>query len=193
MYFTRGRITVLVVLVLTLTCYMWDREKMTPTPLQIFSFPSPNFDDRPPGTSVDTVVIHATERDSAAEVIRIFETAEYKVSSHYTIDRDGTILQHVKDEKRAWHAGVSRMPDGRERVNDFSIGIELVNRNDGVDPYTQSQLGALSLLLESLAQRHSIRYVVTHKLIAQPPGRKSDPAGLTLSALKVPTSVVILG
>jgi len=193
MYFTRGRITALVILALVLTFPLLDREKMASPPLQIFSFPSPNFDDRPPGVPVDTVVIHATERDSAAEVIRIFETPQYKVSSHYTIDRDGTILQHVKDDKRAWHAGVSLMPDGRQRVNDFSIGIELVNKNDGVDPYPQSQLQALTLLLNSLAQRHSIRFVVTHKLIAQPPGRKSDPAGLLLSSLKVPTSVVILG
>jgi N-acetylmuramoyl-L-alanine amidase/AmpD protein len=79
--------------------------------------------------------------------------------------------------KRAWHAGQARMQDGRTHVNNFSIGIELVNRNDGVDPFQASQVQALRRLLQSIMLRHDIRYVVPHHECADPPGRKSDPAG----------------
>ena len=141
------------------------------------SFPSPNFDDRPEGTAVDTVVIHATVLDSIEEVNRLFAATTSKVSAHYTIGRDGRIVSHVSEANRAWHAGQSKMKDGRTHVNDFSIGIELVNRNDGVDPYPASQIRSLRILLISIMSRHRIRYVVPHYECADPPGRKSDPAG----------------
>jgi N-acetylmuramoyl-L-alanine amidase len=141
------------------------------------SFPSPNYDDRPEGTIVDTVVVHATVLDSIEEVIRHFGAVASRVSAHYTIGRDGRIVSHVPEVHRAWHAGQSRMKDGRTQVNDFSIGIELVNRNDGVDPFPASQIRALQGLLQSILSRHRIRYVVPHFECADPPGRKSDPAG----------------
>lgn len=192
----KGRLVGVVVLMLLFAVLLFTGKNFwssSMTPLKMSSYPSPNFDERPEGVVIDTVVLHATERDSAEEVIKIFQSEEYKVSSHYTIDRDGSILRHIDDEKRAWHAGVSLMPDGRQRVNDFSIGIELVNRNDGVDPYPILQLRSLSLLLRELKARHPLRYFVTHRLIAQPPGRKSDPAGLSLSALEIPKELEILG
>jgi len=140
-------------------------------------FPSPNCDDRPEGTTIDTVVIHATVFDSIEEVIRYFSATASHVSAHYSIGRDGRIVSHVPEGNRAWHAGHSKMKDGRTRVNDFSIGIELVNRNDGVDPYPASQIRSLRILLKSILSRHPIRYVVPHYECADPPGRKSDPAG----------------
>ncbi len=126
---------------------------------------------------VDTVVLHATVLDTLDEVIEKFSDLESQVSAHYTIDRDGTTVMQVPEEKRAWHAGQSRMMDGRERVNDFSIGIELVNRNDGIDPYPAAQIQAMRELLKGIVARHPIRYVVTHQECADPPGRKSDPVG----------------
>jgi len=126
---------------------------------------------------VDTVVVHATVLDSLEEVIRHFGDTSSRVSAHYTIGRDGKTVSHVPEDKRAWHAGASRMKDGRTGVNDFSIGIELVNRNDGVDPFPASQIQALRGLLKSIISRHNIRYIVPHYECADPPGRKSDPAG----------------
>lgn len=146
--------------------------------------PSPNCDNRPPGTVVDTIVVHATVLDTAEEVARRFADPQSRVSSHYTIDRDGRVLNHVRENLRAWHAGVSRMPDGREAVNDFSVGIELVNRNDGRDPYPPDQIAALVRLIRDIATRHPIRYVVSHAEIAMPPGRKTDPVGLDLGAVR---------
>jgi len=126
---------------------------------------------------VDTIVIHATVLDSLHDVIEHFSNSQSKVSSHYTIDRDGTIVSHVSEDARAWHAGASRMEDGRINVNDFSIGIELVNRNDGIDPFPETQILALRRLLKNIIARHPIRFIIPHYACADPPGRKSDPVG----------------
>ena len=69
------------------------------------------------------------------------------------------------------------MKDGRRSVNDFSIGIELVNLNDGSDPFPQRQIEAMRNLLKEIIGRHPIQHIVTHYECADPPGRKSDPAG----------------
>ena len=111
---------------------------------------------------MDTIVIHATVLDSLHDVIEHFSNSESKVSSHYTIDRDGTIVSHVSEDARAWHAGASRMEDGRINVNDFSIGIELVNRNDGIDPFPETQILALRRLLKNIIARHPIRFIIPH-------------------------------
>lgn len=139
--------------------------------------PSPNFDSRPDGVLVDTVVLHATVIDSLEKTTEFFEKVESKVSAHFTVGKDGTVVQHVREGDRAWHAGSSRMQDGRESVNDFSIGIEIVNKNDGNDPYPDEQIEALRSLIMELKSRHPIRYVVTHAEIATPIGRKNDPLG----------------
>ena len=143
--------------------------------------PSPNCDARPGGTTVDTVVLHATVLNSLNEVIEKFADPQSRVSAHYTIDRDGTTVAHVPEDRRAWHAGASRMKDGRTGVNDFSIGIELVNLNDGMDRFPVEQIRALRQLLVSIKSRHPIRHIVTHYECADPPGRKSDPMGFDRS------------
>jgi hypothetical protein len=113
----------------------------------------------------------------------IFES--YKVSAHYIIARDGTIVRLVKDNDRAWHAGQSTMPnDGRERVNNFSVGIELMSSHPAedstvvthADAYTEEQYTSLVSLLKQLCKDHPIRYFVGHDEIA--PGRKTDPGPL---------------
>ena len=74
-----------------------------------------------------------------------------RVSAHFFIRRDGAVIQFVSTEDRAWHAGVSRYA-GRERCNDFSIGIEL----EGTDtlPYADAQYQALrQLALRARATR----------------------------------------
>jgi N-acetylmuramoyl-L-alanine amidase len=152
-----------------------------PGRLRIQHYESPNYDERPAGTVVDTVVIHATVLNSIHEVIEHFSNSQTQVSSHYTIDRDGTVISHVSEDKRAWHAGLSRMKDGRRNVNDFSIGVELVNRNDGSDPYPERQILAMRHLLKTIIARHPIRHIVPHYACAEPPGRKSDPIGFDQS------------
>ena len=69
------------------------------------------------------------------------------------------------------------MKDGRLSVNDFSIGIELVNSNDGSEPFPEQQIQAMRDLLKSIIRRHPIQQIVPHYECADPPGRKSDPIG----------------
>ena len=138
---------------------------------------SPNCDERPIGASIDTVVLHATVLNSLDQVIEHFSDTASCVSAHYSIDRDGTIALHVPEDRRAWHAGQSRMKDGRRAVNDFSIGIELVNLNDGTDPFSERQIEAMRDLLRTIIARHPVKHIIPHYECAEPPGRKTDPIG----------------
>ena len=69
---------------------------------------------------------------------------------------------------------MSKMPDGRTNVNDFSIGVEMINTMDG--EYTSDQYDALNQLIASLKKKYSIKYILGHDDIA--PGRKTDPWGI---------------
>ena len=107
---------------------------------------SPNCDERE-CECISMIVIHYTAL-SLSETIKRFKDKNSEASAHYIIDRDGSITQMVKDEKKAWHAGESEF-EGKSHVNDFSIGIELVNwgplrkkggrfytwKNDWSEPY----------------------------------------------------------
>jgi hypothetical protein len=100
------------------------------------------------------------------------------VSAHYLIDKSGRIYQLVPDDRAAWHAGFAEW-HGEMAINARSIGIELENANNGIDPYPQPQLAALiGLCREKMAQYHiAADMVVRHAEIAIPKGRKTDPAG----------------
>jgi N-acetylmuramoyl-L-alanine amidase/AmpD protein len=155
-------------------------------PLAYAYIPSPNCDDRPPDAPpISSVVLHATVEPTTEGTIHIFLDPARKVSAHFVVGRDGRIVQMVPVEKRAWHAGVSVL-DGVPGVNDYSVGIELVNRNDGKDPYPEAQLQAVAGILRLLRSRYSIpdARIVSHAQIALPPGRKSDPLGLDLDKVR---------
>jgi N-acetyl-anhydromuramoyl-L-alanine amidase len=101
------------------------------------------------------------------------EIAHLKVSSHLLVRRTGELVQYVPFHRRAWHAGASSY-NGRERCNDFSIGIEL----EGVDDlaYEPAQYRALSEVILALCNAYdtlSPLRVTGHEHIA--PGRKTDP------------------
>jgi N-acetyl-anhydromuramoyl-L-alanine amidase len=148
---------------------------------------SPNCDARPRGQAVTLVVVHgislppgefggdAVERlftnslDYAAHPF-FEELRGLRVSAHFLIRRGGGIIQFVPCGKRAWHAGASCYA-GRERCNDFSIGIELEGTGDTA--YTDVQYEALAALIDALRARYPIADVVGHSDVA--PGRKFDP------------------
>jgi len=98
------------------------------------------------------------------------ELADLRVSAHFLIYRDGELLQFVPLELRAWHAGVSRWR-GRERCNDFSVGIELEGVDDGA--FTAAQYAALAALCAQLRSVLPLRDIAAHSDVA--PGRKADP------------------
>ncbi|GAL06499.1 N-acetylmuramoyl-L-alanine amidase AmpD [Photobacterium aphoticum] len=111
---------------------------------------------------------------------------QFRVSAHCLIRRNGDIIQFVPFNARAWHAGISQFA-GRDKCNDYSIGIEL----EGTDtlPYTSAQyetLSVLSRVLMSHYPRIDSRRITGHEFIA--PGRKTDP-GLAFDWLAYKSSL----
>ena len=148
---------------------------------------SPNFDERPMGVPISLIVVHAISLPPAQfgsdDILRLFantldpeghpyfeQISSLRVSAHFLIRRDGELIQFVSCLQRAWHAGFSCW-EGRERCNDFSIGIEL----EGCDelPFEAAQYACLIKLVEVLRVQYPITAVVGHCDIA--PGRKTDP------------------
>lgn len=159
-------------------------------PLQLTARPCSHFDDRPDPADISLLVIHNISLPPAAfdnpfiddffagrldcDAHPYFAALrDVRVSAHCVIYRDGRIWQYVPFAKRAWHAGLS-LYQGRDKCNDFSIGIELEGTDDL--PYTDAQYQALTALTRELLARyprlHPTR-IVGHADIA--PGRKSDP------------------
>ena len=149
--------------------------------------PSPNCDLRPPGIAVELIVIHNISLPPGVfagdAVIELFtnrldwDADPYyrairglRVSAHFFIRRDGSLLQFVPCALRAWHAGASNW-QGRERCNDFSIGIELEGSDDV--PFDDAQYATLRQLVDVLKAAYPIHGIAGHSDIA--PGRKSDP------------------
>lgn len=152
--------------------------------------PSPNCDERPTGTVVDLLVIHGISLPPGEVggpwIEDLFlnrldpnahpyfaAIAGLRVSSHLLIRRDGEVVQFVDLDQRAWHAGPSSF-QGRERCNDYSIGVEL----EGADtlPYADAQYEVLAETTRGLMARFpAITHgrIVGHSDVA--PGRKSDP------------------
>ena len=151
---------------------------------------SPHCDERPTQEVIDMIVVHGIslppnefandcieaffrgELDSTAHPYFV-TIAHLKVSAHLLIKRTGEMVQFVPFAARAWHAGQSYF-QGRERCNDFSIGIEL----EGTDelPYEPIQYEKLAYVVQLLQQTYPAitrERVVGHADIA--PGRKTDP------------------
>jgi AmpD protein len=151
---------------------------------------SPNADQRPSGCPVDLLVIHnislppgdfgggwiddlfLNRLDPAAHPY-FAEIADLRVSAHLLLRRDGAVTQFVPLDRRAWHAGPSSFC-GRERCNDYSVGIELEGSDD--TPFDDRQYARLTTLTRQI-QRHfpmiTADRIVGHSDVA--PGRKTDP------------------
>ena len=149
--------------------------------------PSPNFDARPEGVPIDLLVIHNISLPAGSfgtphiadlfcnhldhDADPSFERLRgVRVSSHFLIGRDGVLFQFVSTNARAWHAGLSSFR-GRERCNDFSIGIELEGTD--AEAFTDRQYETLGRLTFALQVSHPLSEIAGHEHIA--PGRKTDP------------------
>lgn len=139
--------------------------------MQIKQVLSPNFNDRK--FFVSGIVIHYTEEE-LDDTLRIFldDKRENRVSAHYVIARDGTIISCVPENKRAWHAGVGSFA-GITDLNDASIGIELVHMP--CEEYQKVQIDVLIELCKDIQDRYGndIRWVIGHSDCAY--NRKIDP------------------
>ena len=158
---------------------------------QAHQHPSPNADDRPDANDINLIVVHSIslppgqyhQDDNWIE--RFFcnqlpanahpyfaEICTMKVSAHVLIKRDGTVVQFVPFHKRAWHAGASSYK-GRQRCNDFSIGIELEGTDDSA--FEAVQYDRLAAIISILRKTYPGigEHLAGHSDIA--PGRKTDP------------------
>lgn len=153
--------------------------------------PSPNYDERPDPADISLIVIHCISlppgqfgndcidrffcnRLDQSEHSYFNEIHSLRVSSHLLIGREGLLKQYVPFDKRAWHAGQSNY-QGRERCNDFSIGIEL----EGIEAieYAEIQYQMLARVIRVLRQAYpALTAIAGHSDIA--PGRKTDPGPL---------------
>lgn len=151
---------------------------------------SPFADDRPVGALPELIVVHGISLPpgefGGPHIEELFtgrldpgahpyfaEIHRLEVSSHAFVRRDGEVQQFVSFDRRAWHAGKSSWC-GRERCNDFSIGIELEGTDEA--PYSDPQYEALADLVRALQSAYpslAADAVLGHSDIA--PGRKTDP------------------
>jgi len=149
--------------------------------------PSDNYNQRPDKIEITLVVIHNISlppgefgntyiEDFFTNKLqtnkhKYFKTLEdVKVSAHLLIKRDGSIVQFVDFNQRAWHAGQSSF-NQVEDCNNYSIGIELEGTDDSV--YETPQYTSLNLVLSILKSHYPITDIRGHNEIS--PGRKTDP------------------
>src|SRR3954462_5790850 len=148
---------------------------------------SPNQDERPGGTAVSLLLVHAislppgqyggdaierlfTNRLDAAGHPFFQEISSLEVSSHFLVRRDGELVQFVPAHERAWHAGASNWR-GRARCNDFSLGVELEGSEE--ETFAAVKYSTLVALVRALRASLPLRDIAAHSEVA--PGRKTDP------------------
>lgn len=141
--------------------------------------PSPCHDERPTDGAIDILLLHYTGMQTAEDaLVRLSEEAS-RVSCHYVVDEDGTIIQMVPEARRAWHAGLSVWTDETD-INARSIGIEIVNPGHefGYRPFPDAQIAAVVALGRDICDRNAIpaERVLAHSDVA--PRRKQDPGEL---------------
>ena len=151
---------------------------------------SPHFDQRPEPKEISLLIIHyislPPEQFGGGYIDDFFqgkldpqahpyfqEISPLRVSAHCLIERTGRVTQYVNFADRAWHAGLSCF-DGREKCNDFAIGIELEGSNE--QPFTDEQYTALQTLTREIMRVYphiTKKRIVGHCDVS--PGRKIDP------------------
>lgn len=138
--------------------------------------PSPNFGPRRGTQDPDMLVLHYTGMESGAAAEDWLCNPQSEVSSHYIVHEDGRVVQMVRENDRAWHAGKSFW-HGVTDNNSCSIGIEIANpgHSNGYPSFPKRQIGAVIGLCLGIVERHAIvpERVLAHSDIA--PGRKVDP------------------
>jgi N-acetylmuramoyl-L-alanine amidase len=138
--------------------------------------PAANFEPRKAGRPPTILLLHYTGMASAERAIDWLCTPHSRVSCHYLIEETGRITQMVREEMRAWHAGVAFWA-GETDINSASIGIEIHNpgHDAGYPDFPESQMLAVEALARDIIARRAIeaRLVLAHSDVA--PRRKADP------------------
>ena len=134
----------------------------------------------------------AKRDDDAQFWQKILKTARNE--AHYVIGRNGTAAQVMPPTDIAYHT---------VGINDVSIGIELVHRGDGIEPFEEAQIVKLIGLIKEIRRQFpkiSISNIVVHSDIDQrtcscggePYHRRQDPGAnfpmeRVIDAVRVPS------
>lgn len=126
--------------------------------------PSPNKSSRG-GQKIQGVVLHSTEGWDGG--VQTLVNPSREASAHYGVERDGTIIQMVNEEDKAWHAGsysVNGWTVGIEvagftkRPNDFSHGGEIQIGDTYKEDmgFRKEQIDSLAKLVAEITERYDI-------------------------------------
>lgn len=135
---------------------------------------------RPRQVPVTTLVLHHTAVGNEA-ALRILSGRDpaTQVSAHYLVTDEPAprVIAIVPEDRVAFHAGRSHWR-GVRNLNECSIGIEIVNLDGNIHPYSEAQFSAVARLAAEIVRRHEIdpALVLAHSDVS--PGRKLDPGSL---------------
>jgi hypothetical protein len=135
-------------------------------------------------STIEYIVLHHTSGNRATDALEYWASSNVKASAHYIVEKDGTVIQCVPEERAAWHAGCSGTLCFFPGMNSISIGIEIVNRGDGQDEYTPEQKNALNELIEYLVEKYGIErgrivghgWITANRQASEPTGFNPEEA-----------------
>ena len=138
---------------------------------------SPNFNTiKRLKKNIRFIVIHYTGMQNELSALNRLCNIKSKVSAHYFIKKNGSVLNLIPPIYEAWHAGKSSWKNLRS-LNKYSIGIEIQNsgHDNKYEKFSQKQIISTKKLLRYLMNKYkvSLKNVLGHSDIA--PDRKKDP------------------
>ena len=150
---------------------------MSTIPIKYLTNYSPNFSTYKRNIkSVKYLIYHYTGMRSESKAINRLIDDKSKVSCHYFIKRNGSIIIMVPDLYEAWHAGKSNWKKDKS-LNKKSIGVEISNKGHqfGYENYSKKQIKSLIKLSKYLIKKYKIKKsnILGHSDIAF--DRKKDP------------------
>ena len=138
---------------------------------------SPNFNaSKRSQKNIKFIIIHYTGMKNQLSALNRLCNIKSKVSAHYFIKKNGSVLNLVPPLYEAWHAGESSWKDIKS-LNRYSIGIEIQNsgHDNKYENFAQKQIISTKKLLKYLIKKYKVNFnnILGHSDIA--PDRKKDP------------------
>ena len=138
---------------------------------------SPNFDQKKRKIKqIRFIIFHYTGMKNEKDAIKRLTDSKSKVSSHYFIKNNGSIITLVPELYVSWHAGISSWKNYKS-INKYSIGIEISNPGHGnkYKKFSKKQIRSILKLSKFLIKKYKIKdkFILGHSDIA--PFRKKDP------------------
>ena len=121
---------------------------------------SPNFNTiKRSQKDIKFIIIHYTGMNKEFTAINKLCNFKSKVSAHYFIKKNGSVLNLVPPLYEAWHAGKSRWKNFKS-INKYSIGIEIQNsgHDNKYENFSQEQIISTKKLLKHLIKKYNVNF-----------------------------------